>query len=121
VRTKLSATKTEARLNEHANIVIGTEAQRSLMNMSSDCTGRLRINKCSSVAENISTDYRNRSNEIEERKINRTFSFTLKCNFDVLAQHYYLRVQLKNVREIHKSQVQMKLRNEKSIEHSHLR
>ena len=39
VRTKLSATKTEARLNEHANIVIGTEAQRSLMNMSSDCTG----------------------------------------------------------------------------------
>lgn len=109
VRTKLSATKTEARLNEHANIVIGTEAQRSLMNMSSDCTGRLRINKCSSVAENISTDYRNRSNEIEERKINRTFSFTLKCNFDVQAQHYYLRVQLKNVQEIHKSQVGQKI------------
>ena len=70
VRTKLSATKTEARLNEHANIVIGTEAQRSLMNMLSDCTGRLRINKCSSVAEIT---------------------------------------------------VQMKLRDEKSIEHSHLR
>jgi len=73
--------------------------------LSSDCTGRLRINKCSSVAENISTDYRNRSNEIKERKINPTFSFTLKCNFDVMAQLYYLRVQLKNMRGIHKSQV----------------
>jgi len=85
--------------------VIGTEAQRSLINMWSDCTGRLHINYCSSVPKNISTDYRHRSNEIKKRKINRTFSSSLKCNFDVLAQLYYLRVPLKQcVRRIHTGQ-----------------
>jgi hypothetical protein len=45
------------------NSVLGTESQQPLMNMSHDCAGRPHINICSRGAKNISTDYRNRSNE----------------------------------------------------------